>query len=61
MTYAAARGRISSTELGSLTYSSPSNVGAVLRELEEAGRLIPSRANRRGAGFYYKFASDQAV
>lgn len=58
VTYAQARGRISSTELGSLTYSSPSNVGGILRELEDDGQLTPSRSNRRGAGFYYKPTSD---
>ena len=52
--YAKARGRISTTELGSLVHAAPTNVGGVLRSLEEEGLLEPSRAVRRGAGFYYR-------
>ncbi|MCL1800856.1 MAG: putative DNA binding domain-containing protein [Promicromonosporaceae bacterium] len=55
LNYAAARGRISSTELASLTGSSAPNVGPVLRDLEEQGRLEPSRPNRRGSGFFYRY------
>ena len=51
--YARERGRISTTELGGLVGASPTNVGGVLKELETAGDLRPSRANRRGPGFYY--------
>ena len=51
--YAEGRGRISSTELGGLVGASPSNVGSVLKQLEDEGWLRPSRPNRRGAGFYY--------
>lgn len=53
-TYARERGRISSTELGSLVGAAPSNVGPVLRTLEAEGILEPSRPNRRGAGFFYR-------
>lgn len=53
--YAEARGRISSTELGSLTGRAATNVGPVLRSLEQDGLLRPSRANRAGAGFYYQY------
>jgi ATP-dependent DNA helicase RecG len=53
--YAKARGRISTTELGSLINAAPTNVGGVLRSLEDEGLLEPSRAVRRGAGFYYRY------
>lgn len=51
--YSRSRGRISTTELGGLVGASPTNVGGVLKELERAGHLRPSRPNRRGKGFYY--------
>lgn len=51
--YATHRGRISSTELGSLLRSAPSNVGSVLKELEASGVLRPSWPSRRGKGFHY--------
>ena len=53
--YAAARGRISTTELGSLVDANPTNVGGVLKSLADEGMLEPSRANRRGPGFYYRY------
>ncbi|MBB3038223.1 ATP-binding protein [Hoyosella altamirensis] len=56
--YARSRGRISTTELGALTGASPTNVGNVLKDLEEAGELRPSRPNRRGPGFYYLSTSN---
>lgn len=52
--YALSRGRISSTELGALVGASPSNVGSVLKRLEDECFLRPSRENRRGAGFFYR-------
>ncbi|GAA2229151.1 ATP-binding protein [Promicromonospora sukumoe] len=51
--YARARGRISSTELGSLLETRPTNVRRVFQRLEEQELIEPSRPNRRGAGFYY--------
>ena len=54
-TYAKARGRISSTELASLVGAQPSNVGPVLKRLEDDGTLAPSRESRRGKGFYYRY------
>ena len=51
--YVAARGRISSTELGSIVGAHPTNLQRLLRELEQEGVLAPGRENRRGAGFYY--------
>ena len=57
--YARARGRISSTELGSLLDRHPTNVGQILRDLEEEGSLSPSRPNRRGAGFYFRYTSPE--
>ena len=53
LNYASHRGRISSTELGSLLDAHPSNVSPVLRRLEEEGLLRPSRPNHRGRGFFY--------
>ncbi|MBK9159847.1 MAG: ATP-binding protein [Propionibacteriaceae bacterium] len=54
--YAAARGRISSTELGSLVDASPTNMGPTLKSLEDQGVLEPAWLSRRGKGFYYKYA-----
>lgn len=54
--YVTHRGRISSTELGSLTRVSPSNVGAVLKGLEREGLVKPSWPSRRGKGFHYLLA-----
>jgi len=51
--YARARGRISSSELAGILGVSPSNVSGILKDLEAAGDLRPSRPNRRGRGFYY--------
>ncbi|WP_062206078.1 RNA-binding domain-containing protein [Demequina salsinemoris] len=53
--YAQGRGRISSTELGSLVGASPSNVGATLKQLAQEGVLDPSSAAGRGRGFYYRW------
>ena len=53
--YAAARGRISSTELGSLVNASPTNMGSTLKGLEDQGLLEPAWPSRRGQGFYYKY------
>ena len=58
--YASARGRISTTELGSIVGAARTNVGAVLRGLEEQGALEPSRENRRGPGFFYRYVADDA-
>lgn len=55
LSYAAARGRISSTELASLVGAHSSNVGSVLKALEDEGHLAPSRQNRRGQGFFYRY------
>ena len=61
VSYAQARGRISTTELGSIVGASPTNVGGVLRELEESGVLAPSRENRRGPGFYFRYVGESAA
>lgn len=53
--YAQARGRISTTELGSLVNASGTNVGPVLKTLEREGLLEPSSPARRGRGFYYRW------
>lgn len=53
--YAAARGRISSTELASIVDAHASNVGGVLKALEDEGVVTPSRDNRRGKGFFYRY------
>ncbi len=59
LSYARARGRISTTELASLVGASATNLGGVLKGLEDDGQLIPSRATRRGKGFYYQLAAAQ--
>jgi ATP-dependent DNA helicase RecG len=51
--YARSRGRISTTELGSIVAASPTNVGGVLKGLMQAGELNPSRPQMRGPGFFY--------
>lgn len=58
LSYAGVRGRISTTEFGSIIGASPTNVGSVLKALESAGELEPSRPNRRGPGFYFRPPSD---
>lgn len=55
--YAQARGRISSTELGSLVNASGTNVGSTLKALAAEGVLEPSTPTGRGRGFYYRWAS----
>lgn len=55
MSYSRARGRISSTELGSLVGASSTNVGVVLKELEKQALLAPAWPSRRGRGFYYNY------
>jgi ATP-dependent DNA helicase RecG len=57
--YARAHGRISTTELGSVLQAAPTNVGQVLKSLESKGALEPSRASRRGAGFFYRWVGDE--
>ncbi|MGL5866473.1 MAG: ATP-binding protein [Dermatophilaceae bacterium] len=54
--YARARGRISTTELGSMVGASASNVGIVLKDLEAEGLLEPSSTARRGRGFFYRWS-----
>lgn len=49
-TYARFRGRISSTELGSLVGASGTNVGSVLKDLSAEGVLTPSNSTGRGRG-----------
>ena len=58
LSWAKARGRISSTELASIAGAHPANVQGILKALEERGLLSPSRPNRRGAGFFYRFVSE---
>jgi ATP-dependent DNA helicase RecG len=58
--YAAARGRISTTELGCLVRASGTNVGGTLKGLEQEGVLAPSSAARRGRGFFYRWVGDAA-
>lgn len=58
MSFAEARGRISSTELGSLVGASGSNVGATLKALATEGRLTPSTPTGRGRGFYYRYRGE---
>lgn len=51
--YVSHRGRISSTELGSLTRAAPTNVGSTLKQLENEGFVSASWPSRRGKGFHY--------
>ncbi len=54
--WALARGRVSTTELASIVGATPSNMGSVLKALEQEGLLAPSSEARRGRGFYYRLA-----
>ncbi|WP_375429688.1 ATP-binding protein [uncultured Friedmanniella sp.] len=54
--YARVRGRISSTELASITQSQRPNVSAVLKELEDEGMLRAAFPSGRGRGFHYLWA-----
>lgn len=54
--YAATYGRISSTEAADLADLSVNYAGQLLKNLEDAGHLRPSRPNRRGQGFHYVWA-----
>ncbi|WP_194165048.1 ATP-binding protein [Pseudactinotalea sp. HY160] len=58
--FARARGRISSTELGSIVDASPSNVGVVLKQLSSDGLLSPSNPAGRGRGFYYRWVGAES-
>lgn len=55
LSYAQARGRISSTELGSLVGARGTNVGLTLKSLAADGVLTPSTPAGRGRGFYYRW------
>lgn len=55
--YSEVRGRISSTELGSLVGASGTNVGGTLKALAADGVLTPSSPAGRGRGFYYRWAA----
>jgi ATP-dependent DNA helicase RecG len=57
-TYAAARGRISTTELGSLVSASATNVGSTLKALATEGVLAPSSPAGRGRGFFYRWVAE---
>ncbi len=54
LAWARHRGRVSTTELGSIVDAHPSGVGRVLQRLEDAGDLTPNRATRVGRGFFYR-------
>lgn len=60
LSYARHAGRISTTELASIIGAHATNVGTVLRRLEDDGSLSPSRATRRGAGFFYRYVPTSA-
>lgn len=51
--WATHRGRISTTELGSIVGITGSKTKPTIQALEEAGALRPNRSRRAGAGFYY--------
>ncbi len=51
--WARARGRVSTTELASVVGAHATNVGSVLRGLEDQDLLRPSRESRTGPGFHY--------
>lgn len=57
MDWARERGRVSSAEAADLTGLTQGYAGTILMELENDGLLTPGRANRRGRGFFYRFAT----
>ncbi len=59
--YARGRGRISTTELGSLVSAHPTNVGAVLKGLLAEGLLEPSTKTGRGRGFFYVWSGPETA
>lgn len=61
LSYARARGRISSTELGSLVGASGTNVGSTLKALALQGVLVPSNPTGRGRGFFYRWAGGEGT
>lgn len=54
LAWASHRGRVSTTELGSIVDAHPSSVGRVLQRLEESGDLVGNRTTRVGRGFFYR-------
>jgi len=59
--WAAARGRISTTELASIVTAHATNVGNVLKSLESRGELAPGREGARGGGgFFYRYVGEEA-
>lgn len=54
MSWATARGRVSSTELASVLGVSHQATNRLLQDLRDDGLLIPSRAAQTGRGFFYR-------
>lgn len=55
LSYAQARGRVSSTELASISHTQRTNVSSVLKDLEDEGLLRPAFPSGRGRGFHYRW------
>lgn len=53
VTWARHRGRVSTTELGSIVGTNPTNVNRLLQGLEDDGAIVPGRSSRTGRGFFY--------
>ena len=51
--YVQARGRLSTTELGSIIGLSSAGTAPLIRKLERVGVMRPAWANRKGRGFHY--------
>ncbi|TQL02872.1 ATP-binding protein [Cellulomonas sp. SLBN-39] len=60
MAWARHRGRVSTTELGSIVGTNATNVNRLLQSLEEDGLLAPGRSARTGRGFFYVLAAPEA-
>jgi ATP-dependent DNA helicase RecG len=60
LSWAQARGRVSSTEIADLTKISAAYAGQLLTRLEKDGLLAGGRETKRGAGFYYTPVRDRA-
>ena len=61
LSWATARGRVSSTELASILGVSPPATNRLLQGLRDDGLLVPGRAAQTGRGFFYRPAGGGPV
>ena len=61
LSWATARGRVSSTELASILGVSQPATNRLLQSLRDDGLLVPSRAAQTGRGFFYRPVGDRTA